>query len=495
MNSVRERLPEDFICRMRNQLEEEAEDFFSCYDKTPYAGIRINTGKLSSKEAAKRLPFVRERIPWTNNGFYVDENAAVSRHPYYYAGLYYIQEPSAMLPAARLPIEPGDRVLDLCAAPGGKTTELASRLNGTGLLVANDASASRAKALVKNLSVWGAANICITAEQPQRLLETFGCFFDKILVDAPCSGEGMFRKDPMLISSWKEKGPENYAPLQKDILSCAVQMLRPGGMLLYSTCTFSEEEDEAVIADALERFPQLELLLPDRPSGCSEGISSGASALHLERCVRIYPHRVKGEGHFLALMKKKLDDSPAPSPEKEFYPETGCREPYRRDADIPAAAAGFFSRISGTIKDAGTLESAGGRWQTICNQYHYKEIGEQCLLVPPYRLPSGIRYLRTGLLLGTWKRGRFEPSQALAMALDASSFDTVLDLPCEDERLMRYLKGETLELKEEESAALKRTLSSGDKTVLICVDGRGLGWGKLADGSIRNRFYPGWRMQ
>ena len=194
-----------------------------------------------------------------------------------------------MLPASRLPVQPGDRVLDLCAAPGGKATELASRLEGRGLLVANDVSASRAKALLKNLTMWGCTNFCVTAETPEKLLARFGCFFDKILVDAPCSGEGMFRKDSGLISGWLERGPKEYAVLQKQILDCALAMLRPGGMLLYSTCTFAKEEDEDVIADALMRHPDLELVQAEGADGLSAGYPPCEKAL---RCL-LYTSKIR----------------------------------------------------------------------------------------------------------------------------------------------------------------------------------------------------------
>ncbi|MCD7735634.1 MAG: RsmB/NOP family class I SAM-dependent RNA methyltransferase [Lachnospiraceae bacterium] len=471
--SVKERLPQEFIAGMRRQLGTETEEFLESYERESCAGIRVNTEKISVQEIEGKLPFLQERVPWTENGFYVKKGAQVSLHPYYFAGLYYMQEPSAMLPASRLPIAPGDMVLDLCAAPGGKATELSSRLKGSGLLVANDVSASRAKALLKNLSVWGASNICITAESPGRLLEAFGCFFDKILVDAPCSGEGMFRKDSSLISSWEKKGPEEYAPLQKEILSCAVQMLRPGGMLLYSTCTFSEKEDEEVIADALNRYPELSLVWLEDLEGFARGIS-------MEPCIRIYPHRVRGEGHFLALLQKEAGEKKTETSEGAFSSAGG-------GSRIPAEAEAFFQRITDR-----TLAKRLSGWR-------FRQIGEQCLLLPPYDLPDGIRYLRTGLLAGTLKRGRFEPSQALAMLLDRSGFDTVLDLPLGDGRVSRYLKGETVGLNagEEERTGQSRGAAGKSRSdwVLICVDGHGLGWGRLADGSIKNKYYPGWRMQ
>ncbi|MCD8398331.1 MAG: RsmB/NOP family class I SAM-dependent RNA methyltransferase [Lachnospiraceae bacterium] len=459
--SVRERLPEEFVARMRGQLGEEAEAFLSSCEREAYSGIRVNTGKISAVDAAEKLPFVLRPILWTENGFYV-ENAPVSRHPWYFAGLYYIQEPSAMLPASLLPIAPGDRVLDLCAAPGGKATELASRLEGSGLLVANDVSASRAKALVKNLAVWGAANVCVTAETPERLFKAFGCFFDKILVDAPCSGEGMFRKDSSLIASWMEKGPEEYAPLQKEILSWAVRMLKPGGMLLYSTCTFSEEEDEAVVADALERFPELTLVPAKRIEGAAPGRG-------LENCVRLYPHRVEGEGHFAALLRKRPKE------------ENDCTETMRNNL-----RNGKMERFPGEVRDFFARISCTEAW---LEEFRYEQIGEQCLLVPPFDLPKSIRYLRTGVRVGTLKRGRFEPSQELAMLLDSSCFDVVLDLETEDERVLRYLKGETIALETAETDRL------AEGWVLVCVDGHALGWGKYGNGSLKNKYYPGWRLQ
>lgn len=495
--SVRERLPETFITRMRGQLGEETEEFLSSYEREATSGIRINTGKVTVEEAAECLPFDLRPVPWTDNGFYAHPPSP-SRHPWYYAGLYYIQEPSAMLPASLLPIAPGERVLDLCAAPGGKATELSSRLKGSGLLVANDVSASRAKALVKNLAVWGAANVCVTAETPERLYRAFGCFFDKILVDAPCSGEGMFRRDSSLIASWTERGPEMYAPLQKEILTCAVQMLKPGGMLLYSTCTFSEEEDEAVVADVLEHFPELSLAAPEKKAGFAPGIG-------LEDCVRLYPHRVEGEGHFAALLQKRMVGCADEWSENEDARRSSQRKKEKdrgiaassadgKTGRMPEPVAAFLARISHSVRahsersgrDGFSVECAS-TVRIILETFRYVQIGEQCLLVPPVDLPAGLRYLRTGLRIGSLERGRFAPSQELAMRLDASCFDTVLDLRADDERVLRYLKGETLALEEADRR-------SGD-WVLVCVDGHGLGWGKYGNGSLKNKYYPGWRLQ
>lgn len=456
------RLPQEFLERMREQLGSEFGAFLACYEEEGYAGLRVNTSKISVEEFLSLTDFELIPVPWTTNGFYYRKDEPVTKHPHYYAGLYYIQEPSAMLPAARLPVRPGDRVLDLCAAPGGKATELSSRLMGKGLLVANDASPSRAKALLKNLAVWGSANCCITGETPQKLLELFGCYFDRILVDAPCSGEGMFRKDRGLIDAWELRGPREYAALQKEILSCAVQMLKPGGILAYSTCTFSEEEDEDVIGEILDRFPELNLVQPDMPEGFSHG------KMPYEKCVRLWPHKVKGEGHFLALLHKAEGvQEPLEAVDGEQAKRVTASQ-----KKMPEEVRSFLELIPEAV------------WQNC----YYEQIGEQCLLIPPYSLPKKLRYLRTGILAGTVKRGRFEPSQALAMLLAADTFPCSLNLPSGDIRVMRYLKGETIELTDAEARGKKGW-------VLVCVDGFGLGWGKYANGNIKNKYYPGWRLQ
>lgn len=514
-------LPERFKERMKEQLGAEYEAFLACFaEGESQTGLRVNTGKIAPGRFCGIAPFALEPIPWTENGFYTGKAEQVTKHPYYYAGLYYIQEPSAMLPASRLPISEGDRVLDLCAAPGGKATELASRLHGTGLLVANDVSASRAKALVKNLALWGCTNCCITGETPERLLAAFGCFFDKILVDAPCSGEGMFRKDGGLIESWKTRGPGEYAALQKEILDCAVQMLRPGGMVLYSTCTFSPEEDEQVIEWILDCHPELSLEQAEQAEGLSRGNPP------CEKAIRVWPHKARGEGHFLALLRKagaeEKDSADAAFLQMQQRSETRDKQNRRldegqmirnwrpdeeqtsRNRQLDKGQMGWNrqpdkgktgrSRLSGeewTGRDnlPDEVQSFMARLpQRLLQNGVYRQIGEQCCLLPAgVTLPAKLRYLRTGLLLGTCKKGRFEPSQALAMALDGDGWPNVLRLTSGDDRVLRYLKGETLELRPGEE------IEKG--WALICVDGFPLGWGKAAGGTIKNKYYPGWRLQ
>lgn len=378
-----------------------------------------------------------------------------------------------MAPAAVLPVCPGDKVLDLCAAPGGKSTELGARLQGEGLLVSNDISNSRAKALLKNLELFGIPNICVTSETPEKLASVFGPYFDKILVDAPCSGEGMFRKDPDLIKSWLERGPEYYAPIQRQILKSAAAMLKPGGMLLYSTCTFAKLEDEDTIQWILEEEPDLELV-PIEPW---EGACGGFDGMP---AIRLFPHKIEGEGHFLALLRKK--DTQAPDGGK-FSGSIGSD-------NRSGAASGKNSAQVRRLEQ----ESDFGQWEAMLTQaLDHSRIMVRDGMV--YYLPKcfdrswNLRYLRTGLLLGEWKKNRFEPSQAAAMALPMKEFSQTVSLSAEDDRTIRYLKGETVFPTSEESSGLKKGW------VLIGVDGYPLGWAKYTGSNFKNKYYPGWRWQ
>lgn len=471
-------LPEAFLNQMKHLLGEEYEAFMECRKNGFYRGLRVNTSKVEAEKFEEISPFPLEKISWTENGFYIEEDVDASRHPYYAAGLYYLQEPSAMAPAAHLPIEEGDRVLDLCAAPGGKATELAARLHGTGLLVANDISNSRAKGLLKNLELFGAGNILVTSEEPGRLREYFPEFFDKILVDAPCSGEGMLRKDPSMIKDWLEHGPARYAPIERQVLDEAARMLKPGGMLLYSTCTFSPIENEGTIAHLLESDPSFQVLplpkhpgfLPGRPDLLSEEEETYSQRVleQLKHCIRIYPHHVKGEGHFLALLKKNGESSPILSDKK------GTGKSRQKDFCCP-------------------------EWEQFAKLLHISIDKESLRLYDNklYSLPKalwqysirGLRFLRTGLYLGEVEKNRFTPSQALAMNLKKGDFETAVDFVSSDSRVIRYLKGETLDVDE----LLEKTPGTG--WCLVCVDGYPLGWGKLVNGQLRNKYYPGWRWQ
>lgn len=456
-------LPEEFAERMKQMLGEESEAFFAGYERERVYGLRVNTAKISPEEFERLAPFSLKRIPWVENGFFYDPADQPTKHPYYFAGLYYMQEPSAMTPASRLPVQPGECVLDLCAAPGGKATELGTRLKGQGLLVANDISAPRMKALLKNVEVAGIPNAFLTNEDPARLAEVFPEFFDKILVDAPCSGEGMFRKEPAVMEAWTPDKPEMCAGMQRPILDAAVQMLKPGGLLLYSTCTFSPRENEQQIARVLSLYPEFSLeeirppyegFAPGRPEW-ADGNSE------LAKTVRIWPQHMDGEGHYLALLRKQ----------GETRTSADYGESCRLDKQQEKALTVFFQDVKGS------------------REGYALDIRKGMVYAVPTRLPKvrGVKFVRNGLLLGEIKKDRFEPSQPLAMALTKDAYAAVINLPATDERVRRYLKGETILIDETESTRQKGWQ-------LVCVDGYPLGWGKLVGGVLKNKFLSGWRM-
>ncbi len=475
---------------MEMMLGDEFEAFLASYESAHLCGLRSNSLKISPSAFEKLNLFNLKRIPWIENGFYtsVGEDTP-SKHPLYYAGVYYIQEPSAMTPASLLPVKPGDRVLDLCAAPGGKSTELAAKLAGRGLLLANDISNSRAKALLKNLELFGVVNQVCASEPPAKLSERFEGFFDCILVDAPCSGEGMFRKSRSIIKNWEQYGVEYYVKLQRQILPEAVKMLRPGGYMVYSTCTFSPEENEQSLGFILENYPEMHVVPAVSEEAMKEGFAgfvnadpSFAEALGLSEerraeianALRIYPHKVGGEGHFVALLKKDEEQGGAEvvhtssnrvtSGDKGF-PNSYDRKRYKNISD---EAFDFLEKI---------------RLKVPADRI---EVRDERLFLLPEGLPDvkGLRLLRCGLLLGEMKKGRFEPSQALAMALKKDDYENTYDMELEDPDVKRYLKCESIASPEDVEVGY----------VLVCAGGFPLGWGKKSKGSFKNKYLPGWRL-
>ncbi|SHJ06387.1 NOL1/NOP2/sun family putative RNA methylase [Geosporobacter subterraneus DSM 17957] len=450
------RLPEQFLYKMKKFLQDEYEAFLASYQEPKTQGIRINTLKISVEEFLKISPFKLDPVPWCKEGFYYQEEDRPGKHPYYHAGLYYIQEPSAMIPAEILSPMAGERILDACAAPGGKTIQIANKMNGMGILVSNEINLNRVKALIRNVELFGVANAVVTNVPAERLLDYFESYFDKILVDAPCSGEGMFRKDESMIKSWEKQGPEYYVPIQAEILDAASKMLRKGGGVVYSTCTFSAEENEEVVETFLQTHKDFQLKsidnFPDQYI-YGESISKNINK-YGNLSMRLWPHRIKGEGHFAAYLEK--DNG------KNFVQ---ADSQYQKGVAVPKEFQEFVEKNLNI--------SYGGPFEMH---------GEQLYQVPK-GLPvlKGLKILRSGLLLGSLRKQRFEPSQAMAMTLKKTDARRVVDFSSNSPEVIKYLKGETLHI-------------DGEKGwTLVCVDGFPLGWAKQTGDLLKNEYPVAWR--
>ncbi|MCR5824701.1 MAG: RsmB/NOP family class I SAM-dependent RNA methyltransferase [Lachnospiraceae bacterium] len=454
------RLPEKFENKMKEILGDEFDAFIAGFNEPRFGGVRFNSLKIDREKWEKMAPFEVRPVPWTPNGYYYNLKDQPAKHPYYFAGLFYIQEPSAMTPASMLPVEPGDRVLDICAAPGGKSTELAAKLKGKGVLFSNDISNSRAKALLKNLELFGSRNSVVLSEAPGKLTERFKGYFNKILIDAPCSGEGMFRKSPAIMKNWEQYGTEYYHKLQLEIIDSVVPMLAPGGMMVYSTCTFDPDEDEGSIEYILNKWSDMHVVKPEfRYKRFAWGRPElvGSDKKEISNAVRLWPHILEGEGHFSALLVKDEGSD-------GFF-----GEPYMvKTPKLPDEVTDFFKHVD-TELPADRLE-----------------LRENRLYLVPEGIPDlkGLRIMRTGLLLGEMAKNRFEPSQALACALKAGEYDNVYDMDVNDEDVVRYLKCETVDAKTDVK----------DGWVLVTVEGFPLGWAKSKGNVLKNKYLPGWRM-
>ena len=428
-------LPDKYLKTIKEILQDEYDEYIDSFNKDRIHSLKVNTSKISIEDFEEL--FKLERVPWTSDGFYY-EDESITKSPYYYTGLYYIQEASAMLPAEVLPIEEDDIVLDACAAPGGKSLKLLNKLNNTGLLISNDISPSRANALLRNIERFGFSNYYVISKDIIELEDKYKNTFDKILLDAPCSGEGMFRKDKSLINSWLEKDEEYYAPLQKKLIQACLNMLKDGGMLLYSTCTFNTKEDEEVVKYALENNKDVNLLPIKKYDGFKDGIDNIG--------VKLFPHRIKGEGHFVCLLQKgiKID----------------------KKADNK-------KQVNSNIDFIGSLNKEFYNGEFI-------NINDNVYFTKPFDVKN-VRTLRSGLLLGKDTTYGFEPSQQLALNLKDREYNNILSLDIDDIRVDKYLKGETIEIDLKYKGL-----------VLVCLDKYPLGFGKASNGLLKNKIDKGW---
>ncbi len=433
-------LPIDFLNRMEQDLGPDFHAFLSSYEENKISALRFNTLKTKGEVPRACSAFLQDQVKWSPEGYYYDEEKRPGLHPYHHAGVYYIQDASAQLPAAMLAPSPGDFVLDLCAAPGGKSTQLAASLQGQGLLISNEPIKNRARILSENIERMGITNAIVVSEYPDKLTGSFPHFFDKIMVDAPCSGEGMFRKNHDACTEWSLDAVAECANRQAEILEAAYQMLIPGGRICYSTCTFARDEDEKQIEHFISLHPDMRLIE--------------------ER--RLWPHKDKGEGHYAALLIKEAS--------QEAY-EEAVRE---------RSSFKYKKLNAGTIADFLKFEKDSLKVKLEDNLI----MVEDALYVLPAGTPrlDKIHVLRGGLCLGTFKKNRFEPAHALALALKADEVVRSVDFSADSEEIHQYLLGQAL------------SIDGADGWTLVTVDGYSIGWGKVTRGLLKNHYPKGLRL-
>ena len=461
-------LPQEFLERMKTLLQEEYPLFMNSLEGEAFKGLRINALKTEVENFFEKNPFTLREIPWTTCGFYYKEEEKPGKHPFHDAGVYYIQEPSAMAPVTFLEVKPGERVLDLCAAPGGKSTQIAAYMKGEGLLVCNEIHPARAKILSENVERMGIRNAIVTNESPQNLANIFPGYFDKILVDAPCSGEGMFRKNEEACAEWSRENVALCAKRQDEVLEYAAKMLRPGGRLVYSTCTFAPAENEGSISRFLRTHTDFSVVKAQRPQGFIPGQPCWIDepAENLEYTMRLMPHKVQGEGHYLAVLQKAGTEETAFKRNSVNGLEKGIKEKDYAD----------FQEFQKKCIVNDTLDGV------------YLLFGEQ-LYLGPVDMPAikGLKVLRPGLHLGTLKKNRFEPSHALALALKKAEVMQYVELSVDDTK--RYLNGQTFAMEEIKIEAKE----APGGWCLVCVEGYSMGWGKLAGNMMKNHYPKGLR--
>lgn len=437
-------LPIDFCERMRELVGGEYDDFIKSYDTQINRGVRINKLKC---DTLPELFSDSEKVLWCPDGYYVKDGKVSGNHPYHAAGVIYFQEPSAMCVAEGLPLCDDAKILDLCAAPGGKTTHIGARMKNKGLLVANEIISKRASILSENVERMGLTNTIVTNETPSHLAEKFQGFFDGIIVDAPCSGEGMFRKEPQAVDEWSVNHTLSCAVRQKNILDDAYKMLKCGGYIMYSTCTFSYDENEAVVKHMMEKY-NMELCPIPGLDMLSQGIGDG-----MENCRRVFPHKNKGEGHFTALLRR--------TEENETATEFVKKQNKRKDTTLETAVRLYYEFEKSALK--------------VHLDGEFVLFGDNLYVLPQYVDIDKLKVLRCGLHLGEVKRNRFEPSHALSHAFDEDVYINKVETLQNSEDIKKYMHGETLS-------------SDVSGWCVIKTEKYIVGWGKGSNGIVKNHY-------
>ncbi len=441
-------LPMEFEKRMKDMLGDEYEAFFATYNEERAYGLRYNPLKISREEFESTVHGILEPVKWATEGYYYNKEFQPGKAALHEAGAYYIQEPSAMSAAELLDVEEGDIVCDLCAAPGGKSTQIAAKLGGKGLLVSNEFYGSRAKILSQNIERMGVRNAVVLNESTEHMAELFLEYFDKVMVDAPCSGEGMFRKDEAAIAEWSLEQVKVCADRQAKILDDAAAMVKPGGVMVYSTCTFSVEENEATVKAFLERNSDFYI---DRPLSHEKFIESGI--VEKDGMYRLWPHKLKGEGHFAVRFSKK-QSSDDREYKRKYIPGTKKKEELK-----------YFLEFA---KETLDIEFDG----------KYVSFGDSLYVVPDMMIDlKGVKVERAGLKLGCNKKNRFEPDHALALSLKPEEVKQVTELA----EPSKFLRGEMVECEFDKG------------WTLVTVNHIPLGWGKAHNGVLKNHYPKGLR--
>ena len=464
-------LPANFISEINRLLGEQSSRFLDEILTQPaISGVRINSLKSNPEKIRQLLSTDCKPLPWVEDGCQLPQGLKLGKHPFHAAGLFYLQEPSAMAPAGVLAPQPGELILDLCAAPGGKTTQILSLMKNQGVLVANDSNPSRVQSLVRNVDRWGANNAVITCEVPEKLSTRFGPIFDRILVDAPCSGEGTFRGDPAEIKKWSTSFTRRCASIQDELLWFAAKMVRPGGILVYSTCTFNQLENEGSVTRFLQKNPNFVLdPIPHQP-GFSSGIPHSESDPDaINRTVRIWPHLAPGEGHFIARLRNIEENARKPTSQKK---SPGIASDHQRVYEK------FFLNSLKRTRRTEVFSPGVSALAVFGNRLYWI----------PREAPSleGLRVHHWGWWLGTIQSNRFIPSSALAFGLAREDSQMVIEFQLDDPDLISYLRGSPIPYPRE---------GVTDKGwVLVTVEGFPLGWGKNVQGRLKS-YFPNWLRQ
>lgn len=479
-------LPIEFEKKMKAFLGNEWDDFLYSYDNNRFQALRFNTLKVGKNKSVEEeiagimdklcIP-MDKKVTWANDAYYYDEEKRPGKHPYHEMGLYYIQEPSAMSAAALLAPKPGMRVLDLCAAPGGKSTQLATYLGDSGLLVSNEINTQRSRILSQNIERMGIKNAIVTNEDSFVLASHFPSFFNAIQVDAPCSGEGMFRKLPEAVNEWSPQNVEICAARQKEILDNAATMLKAGGTIVYSTCTFSKEENEDVIEYFLQEHPDFTV----------------------EKLERFWPHKQDGEGHFVAKLVRRGSvnefdaDYEVCEENCNKVEDTGLKDDRKtkknknnknRKNETKSAFTSENMKLLSEFLDE-TVSEDMAAWIKNARLVMF---GEQLYRLPDMEVDiKGLKVQRAGLHIGEFKKQRFEPSHSLALALKQSEAKNVVKLTCDDPQTTGFFNGQSVMLSDEQAAECKKGWA------LVCVDGYPAGWGKVNGAQVKNHYPKGLR--